>query len=125
MHTLWLFFAWPAGAIWGNVWAMPVCGIVAAVAAYVGRDRLGKALRSWWHRHLGHRGELNEIRTRLDSHADLLDLSTPGGLAAVMSEVKAARVAAETASEAMKLLTVALAPKTPMVKKAGREDGDA
>ena len=47
----------------------------------------------------------------------LLDLHTEGGLAVLLSEIKDARIAAETASEAMKMLTYALAPKTPMVKK--------
>jgi hypothetical protein len=54
--------------------------------------------------------------------ADRLDLETPGGLAAVMSEVRDAKIAAETASEAMKLLTAALTPKTPMVRKAAHKE---
>ena len=46
-----------------------------------------------------------------------LDLPTEGGLAVLLSEIKDARVAAETASEAMKMLTYTLQPKTPMVRK--------
>ena len=52
----------------------------------------------------------------------LLDLHTEGGLAVLLSEIKDAKIAAETASEAMKMLTYALAPKTPMVKKAARKE---
>ena len=62
MHVFLLFFAWPAGATWGNVTAMPLCGAVAVVSAFLIRDRLGRALGKWWHRHLGHRDELAEIR---------------------------------------------------------------
>ena len=106
MHTLWLFFAWPAGAVWGNVWAMPLCGFIAAVFAVVFRDRLGRAVSGWWHRHFGHRAELDEIRARLDTHADLLDPHTPGGLNAVMDEVRRAVTAAESAREAVQALGV-------------------
>lgn len=52
----------------------------------------------------------------------LLDLGTAGGLAAVMSEVKDAKIAAETASEAMKMLTSVLQPKTPMMKTGRPKD---
>ena len=52
----------------------------------------------------------------------LLDLETAGGLAAVMSEVQDAKIAAETASEAMKMLTTVLQPKTPMVKTGRPKD---
>src|SRR5579859_808456 len=62
MHVFLLFFAWPAGAVWGNVGAMPLCGAVAGVAAFLFRDRIGHALSGWWHRHLGHKNELAEIR---------------------------------------------------------------
>ena len=54
-------------------------------------------------------------------HMRQLDLDTPGGLAAVVSEVKDAKAAAQTAEEAMKMLTTVLAPKTPMTKKAPRK----
>ena len=106
MYILRLFFGWPNGAIWGNVWAMPVCGVVAGVFAVVFRDHIGRALRSWLHRHLGHRAELDQIRERLDGHADALDLSTPGGLAAVMDEVRRAVMAAESARDEIKGLGV-------------------
>lgn len=63
MRTFLLFFAWPGGAVWGNVWAMPLCGAVAAVSAFLLRDRLGSAMRGWWRRHdIGHGHEIAEIR---------------------------------------------------------------
>ena len=62
MHTFLLFFGYPNGAIWGNVWAMPVCGLIAGVAAFVFKDHIGRACSSWWKRHFGHGGELDEIR---------------------------------------------------------------
>ncbi len=129
-HVLWLFFGWPNGAIWGNVWAMPVCGVLAALAAFLVRDRIGRAVSSWWHRHFGHRDELDALNARLDEHAALLDHSTPGGLGAVMDEVRRAVTAAESAHEAVKALGVIKpAPRrgaaTEMRKKAtGKaEDG--
>lgn len=95
MHTLWLFLAWPDGGVWSNVLAMPLCGVLAGLAAYLGRDHLGRALRQWYARHFGHHAELDAIRARLDGHADALDLGTPGGLAAVMAEVRRAASASE------------------------------
>ena len=91
MHTFLLFFGWPNGAVYGNVGAMPLCGGVAFVAAFVFRDKLGRALRGWWHTHFGHGEELSHIKATLDRHADLLNPATPGGLAQVLYEVKAGR----------------------------------
>jgi hypothetical protein len=51
-----------------------------------------------------------------------LDPATPGSMGAVMSQVKDAKVAAETSAEAMKMLTSVLTPKTQMSKKSGKED---
>ena len=129
MHVLWLFFAWPNGGIWGNVFAMPACGIVAAVAAYLLRDKIGGALKGWWNRHLGHHAELAEIREKLRVHADLLDPSTPGGMAAIMAELRETRTAAESAHGAIQALSTIAKPTprrgaTPMQKKAtGKADG--
>ena len=117
MHTLWLFFTWPAGAVWGNVFAMPVTGIVAAVAAFLGRDWIGRAVGNWHRRHFGHHAELDGIKARLDTHADLLDLDTPGGLAAVMSELRDTKDAAESAAAEVRALAKVVAP-TPMKRTA-------
>lgn len=131
MHTFLLFFGYPNGAIWGNVWAMPVCGIIAGVVTFVFRDHIGRAVKGWWHRHLGHHAELDEIRARLDAHADLLNPHTPGGLNVVLDEVRRAVTAAESAHEDIKALGVitgnAKAPRrgaTEMRKTAsGKTDG--
>ncbi len=121
MHTFLAFFGWPNGACWGNVAAMPLCGVLAGLAAFVFRDHLGRALKNWARRHLGHGAELDEIRTRLDAHADLLDLGTPGGLAAVMSAVQDAKTAAESAHGAVQgLALVAGAGKPAEKTRAGK-----
>ena len=91
MHVFWSFFAWPAGSTWSNVLAMPSCGVLATVFAVVFRDKIGRAIRDWHRRHLGHHDELGRIHARLDDHADLLDVGTAGGLADVMAEVRRAR----------------------------------
>ena len=110
MHTFLLFFAWPTGGAWSNVVAMPACGFVAAVFAVCFRAPLA----SWWHRHFGHKAELDVIRKQLDAHADLLNPHTPGGLNAVMDEVRRAVTAAESAHEDIKALgVIAGKAKTP------------
>jgi hypothetical protein len=62
MHLLWLFFGWPQGAVWGNVWAIPLCAVIGTIGAFIFRDHIGRALKGWWQRHLGHGTELAEIR---------------------------------------------------------------
>ncbi len=128
MHVFWSFFAWPGGSTWSNVLAMPSCGVLATVFAVVFRDRIGKAVKHWHRRHFGHHDELDQIHARLNAHADLLDHDTPGGLGAVMDEVRRAVTAAESAHEAVKALGVIKpAPRrgaTPMQKKAtGKPEG--
>ena len=120
MHTFWVFFGYPDGAIWGNVWAMPVCGLIAGVAAFVFKDHIGRACSNWWKRHFGHGDELDEIRTRLDAHADLLDPHTPGGLNAVMDEVRRAVTAAESAHADIKALGV-IASKAQAPRRGATE----
>ena len=120
MHTFLLFFGWPGGATWGNVGAMPLCGAVAAVAAFIFRDHLGRAMRHWFRRHFGHGDELDDIKARLDSHADLLDPATPGGLAAVLAEAKRAASAAEAAFAGVQALA-ALATAKPAPKRGDTE----
>ena len=127
MHTFLAFFAWPGGGVWSNVIAMPLCGVLAGVAAFIFRDHIGRAVSSWWHRHFGHRDEIAAIHERLDHHADLLDHETPGGLGAVMDEVRRAVTAAESAHEAVRALGVIKPPPrrggTEMRKTASAKDG--
>ncbi len=64
-------------------------------------------------------------------HMAALDLTTPGGLAAVMAEVRAAKTAAESAHGAVQALGVAAKPRparrgpTEMQKTGGGEKGGA
>ena len=119
MHTFSAFFSWPNGACWGNIIAVPPCAVLAAILAFIFRDRIGKSVKGWWKRHFGHGDELDEIQGRLDAHADALDLTTPGGLTAVLAEVKAARQSSEAALAAVQGLTKLVAP-TPMRKTAAK-----
>lgn len=129
MHTLWLLFGWPAGAIWGNVWAMPVCGAIAALAAYWGRNRIGRALRSWFARHFGHHAELDAIKAKLEAHADLLDHQTPGGLGAVWEELRDVKATLEAQAAGVEALVSIAKPsprtggKTTMRRTAGAKEG--
>jgi hypothetical protein len=114
VHTLWLFFAWPAGAVWSNVLAMPLCGVATGVFAFFFRDHIGRAVKGWWGRHFGHHAELDDIKARLDAHADLLDPHSPGGLGAIHDEVRRAVTAAESAHEEIRALgVIAGKAKTP------------
>jgi hypothetical protein len=60
---LWLSYWHWAGS---NVGAMPLCGLLALAiggpVTYLLRDRIGRGLRGWWQRHLGHGAELAAIR---------------------------------------------------------------
>lgn len=58
MHVFLLFFAWPGGATWSNVLAMPACGLFAVVSAVCFRKPAAK----WWHKHFGVKADLAEIR---------------------------------------------------------------
>lgn len=88
MHTFLLFFGYPNGAIWGNVWAMPVCAVIAGAFAFVFRDHVGRAAGNWFRRHFGHHDELDAIKEKLAAHASLLDHETPGGLGSVMAKLR-------------------------------------
>ena len=127
MHTLWLFLSWPNGTAWSNVIAMPLCGVLAGLAAFLLRDKLGSALRPWLRRHFGHHAELDAIRETLRAHANLLDHETPGGLGAILDEVRRAVTAAESAHEAVRALGVIKPPPrrggTEMRKTASAKDG--
>lgn len=114
MHTFLAFFAWPNGGVWSNVLAMPLCAAAAAIAAYLGRNHLGRALRPWVRRHLGHHAELDAIRETLAGHADALNLETPGGLAAVLDETRRAVSASEAAlAEVRALIAISGAGRAP------------
>lgn len=92
---------------WVPVWPNLAAGIVVAVWVTL---KL-RAQRDW-------QAEMKRMHER--HHAEqmaALAHDTPGGLSAVMSEVKDAKIAAERSAEAMKMLTSVLKPKTPMVKK--------
>lgn len=131
MHTFLAFFAWPNGSAWSNVIAMPVCGVIAAAFAFLARDRIGKALRGWWHTHLGHRAELDALNARLDEHANLLDHETAGGLGAVWTELRDLKAAVEAQAAGVEALVSIAKPAprrggaTAMQKKAptGKADG--
>lgn len=72
MTTLRLFFAWPTGGTWSNVVAAVECGVPAAVAAWVGRHRIGRALARWWRSHHDVHGhitaEIEAAEARLKDH---------------------------------------------------------
>lgn len=128
MHTFLAFFAWPNGSAWSNVIAMPVCGVIAAAFAFLARDRIGKALRGWWHTHLGHRAELDALNARLDEHANLLDHETAGGLGAVWTELRDLKAAVEAQAAGVEALVSITKPAprrgaTQMRKTAGAKDG--
>lgn len=50
---------WGAG---GNIAAAPILAACAALAAYLGRHRIGRVMSAWWGKHHPHRDELAEIR---------------------------------------------------------------
>jgi hypothetical protein len=76
--------------------------------------------------------EIRDIQARHhEEHMAALDLSTSGGLAAVMAEVRAAKTAAEAAHGAMQALGVAVKPRparrgaTDMQKTGGSKEAGA
>jgi hypothetical protein len=62
--------AWYWNWAGSNIGAMPACGLVGLLTAgpltWLLRDRIGHRLAGWWHRHLGHRAELDELRATAD-----------------------------------------------------------
>lgn len=85
LHWLARYWAW-AGS---NIGAMPACGLLALAVGgpvtYLLRDRIGRRLATWWHKHLGHGAELAEIREiaeqgrriSADTHRALTGLEHP------------------------------------------------
>jgi hypothetical protein len=59
-------------AIWPNIAAEPLCIIFAAVLAFIFRDRLGRHLAAWWHKHHGvhARADLAAMEKRLADAAE-------------------------------------------------------
>ncbi len=51
MSTWHLFFAWPAGGTWSNMIASIEWVAVAGVFMWLFRDRIGRRLAAWWHKH--------------------------------------------------------------------------
>lgn len=68
LHLLARYWAW-AGS---NVGAMPACGAIAAGFAFIFRDRLGRTLAAWWHKHHKQHltAELDAMEQRLKAHID-------------------------------------------------------
>lgn len=128
MHTFLAFFAWPNGSAWSNVVAMPLCAVVTLLAAFVFRDHIGRALSGFWHRHFGHRAELDALNARLDAHADLLDPSTPGGLAPILAELRDLKATVEAQAAGVEALASIVKPAprrgaTAMRRAAGAKEG--
>jgi hypothetical protein len=51
VNVLKLFFGWPGGGTWSNVVAAVECTAFGAAGAWLFRDRLGRKLAAWWHKH--------------------------------------------------------------------------
>jgi len=112
VHVFTLYFGWPAGAVYSNLLASAIC------AALV-----------WWRiraRMIAHHVEQLAQRDRHHAeHMDALSLETPGGLAAVMAEVKDARMAAESAHgtiQGFALVTGAPEPAATRMRKTVPKD---
>jgi hypothetical protein len=61
MHTLLVYFGIPYGAVWSNVGAEPICGLLALAFVFLFRDRIGKKLVRWHHKHhTAHQEELKQ-----------------------------------------------------------------
>lgn len=76
MSTWSLFFGWPAGGTWSNLVASLEWVAVAAVFVWLFRDRIGRHLAAWWHKHHGQHqradfsAALAEAEERLKAHVD-------------------------------------------------------
>lgn len=51
--------------IWPNAGAMPLCAAFALTWAWLLRDRIGRRLVRWWHRH--HEAHLAELAAQRES----------------------------------------------------------
>lgn len=70
MNTWGLFFSWPAGGTWSNMIASLEWVVVAGITVWCFRDRLGRRLAAWWHKHHKEhlRAELDQLKTELLEH---------------------------------------------------------
>ena len=72
--TFRLFFAWPNGGTWSNTIAWLEDAFFGALFMFIFRDRVGKRLAAWWHRHTTPHLEAklaehrDEIQAQLDDH---------------------------------------------------------
>jgi hypothetical protein len=57
MEVFLSYFGFPAGAVWGNVVAEPVCVALAGLVAFLLRHKIGRGLAGWWHVHRKERME--------------------------------------------------------------------
>ena len=98
MSVLHFYFGWPDGAVWSNLVASAICSVVI-----------------WWRlraRIIAHHAAmLIQADRHHAEHMAAVDLKTPGGLTAVMDEVRRAVTAAESAHGAVQALGVAVKPR--------------
>lgn len=57
--TFRLFFSWPQGSTWSNAIEQAEGALVIALAGYLGRDHIGRALAGWWGRIHPHRDKID------------------------------------------------------------------
>jgi hypothetical protein len=62
MHIFLLYFGIPYGAVWSNVGAEPILVALAAGFAFLFRDRIGRKLVRWHHKH--HTAHLEELKKK-------------------------------------------------------------
>jgi hypothetical protein len=62
-HVLYVYFAWPYGFVWGNVWAIIPCGAITLATAWFARHKIGRNLVRWLHKHyVAHLAELERTK---------------------------------------------------------------
>jgi hypothetical protein len=117
VSVLHYYFGWSEGAVWSNLVASAIC------AAFV-----------WWRlraRIIAHHAAvLVQAERHHAEHMAAVDLKTPGGLTAVMDEVRRAVTAAESAHGAVQALGVAVKPRPARrgateMQKTGRSGKEA
>jgi hypothetical protein len=70
--TFRLFFGWPAGGTWPNLIEQAEGVVLGAGMVWLFRDRVGKHLAGWWHKHHGShvRADLAAMELRLAERLD-------------------------------------------------------